>query len=296
MKTYPSQADLDDERRALDLSEFARLGGIPAPPVLRSVTGALLTQDGPVALSVSAFVAGSWTAEGGLGGDLYATVGELVGRLHRLLAGHPAGPPRPGPTDRVCRFDQATRRLDRLLDGDPDRTGGSPFARWARDAARQRRADLASVRKLLAELPPTLTMQTIHGDLASPNLLLTEAGIAALIDFRPPSPQSPAWELGRIVLDPRTVLADAAWPAGLASAVAAYHATNPALPIEDLIAAPRLAAGYLCCSVYPLSVALEHPTAATPSLYRYARARHDATSVLVERTDEAEQLLRDLLG
>ncbi|MFG3351667.1 phosphotransferase [Streptomyces sp. NPDC048001] len=39
----------------------------------------------------------------------------------------------------------------------------------------------------------------MHGDLASPNLLLRGGAVAAVIDFRPPSHRSAAWEFGRIV-------------------------------------------------------------------------------------------------
>jgi hypothetical protein len=79
------------------------------------------------------------------------------------------------------------------------------------------------------------------------NLLLRGQQVAALIDFRPPGHRSPVWELGRIVLDPRTVLAAPDWPTGMVGAIAAYRAADPALPAGELLAVPR---------VYPFSKTL----------------------------------------
>jgi hypothetical protein len=103
------------------------------------------------------------------------------------------------------------------------------------------------------------------------------------------------WELGRIVLNPRTVLAAPNWPAGLAAAVAAYREANPAMSTEDLLTVPRVAAGYLACSAYPLSEPLDDPSAVTSQLEAYARDRHQAQRVLWERLMEAEEVLHDLL-
>jgi hypothetical protein len=116
-----------------------------------------------------------------------------------------------------------------------------------------------------------------------------------LIDFRPPGHRSPVWELGRIVLDPRTVLAQSDWPTGLAGAIAAYQTANPALPAEELLAVPRVAAGYLACSVYPLSEAVDDPAAVTPELQAYGRNRQAAVVELCERLAEVEEVLHDLL-
>ncbi|MFJ4526173.1 hypothetical protein ACIP4Y_35535 [Streptomyces sp. NPDC088810] len=104
------------------------------------------------------------------------------------------------------------------------------------------------------------------------------------------------WELGRIVLDPRTVLARPDdWIPGLARAVGAYRLANPQLPAEDLLAVPRVAAGYLACSVSPLSEPPDNPASLTLALEAYGRARHEAATVLWERLEEAEEVLRDVL-
>jgi Ser/Thr protein kinase RdoA (MazF antagonist) len=295
VKAYRASTDLDAEHQALELGQFAGLGGIPVPSVRRALDGGLIATAGGMAVSVAAYVENAETAEGGLSGDRWAAVGETVGRLHRTLARHPAGPPRRVPAREVCDVKRARQRLERLLGHSAMRPPASEFAAWARETAAQRLDALPTVAAMVKGLPGSLTVQVVHGDLASPNLLLRGQEVAALIDFRPPGHRSPAWELGRIVLDPRTVLAEPDWPAGLAGAVAAYRAVNPALPAEELLAVPRLAAGYLACSVYPLSEAVDDPAAVTPELAAYGRNRHAAMVELRERLTEAEEVLHDLL-
>ncbi|MEU3046823.1 phosphotransferase [Streptomyces sp. NPDC006984] len=297
VKAYPPGTDVAEERQALALGETARRAGVSVPAVRRTVSGDVIASAGGLSVSVAQYVADTQTAEGGLSDGRWAAVGEAVGRLHRVLAGHPAGPPRPVEARAVCDVARAGRRLEEFLAGweaAPPSPGG--FAAWCAQTAEQRRAALPEVAARLEKLPATLMTQVVHGDLASPNLLLRGEAVAAVIDFRPPSHRSAAWELGRIVLDPRTVLARPdEWIPGLARAVVAYRAANPRLPAEDLLAVPRVAAGYLACSVYPLSEPLNDPAAVTPALEAYGRARHEATGVLWERLDEAEAVLDDVL-
>jgi Ser/Thr protein kinase RdoA (MazF antagonist) len=295
VKAYPASADLDEERLALELGQFAQFGGVPVPAVRRTLDGDLIAASGGMVVSVAAYVENADTAEGGLFGDRWAAVGETVGRLHRILARHPAGPPRRVPAREVCDVKRARQRLERLLAGYTRRPPTSEFAAWARETAAERLDALPAVATMLKALPPALTTQIVHGDLASPNVLLREQHVAAVIDFRPPGHRSPVWELGRIVLDPRTVLAQADWPAGLARAIAAYRAANPALPAEELLAVPRVAAGYMACSVYPLSEPLDDPAAVTPELEAYGRNRQAAMAALCERLTEAEEVLHDVL-
>ncbi|PZT73368.1 MULTISPECIES: phosphotransferase enzyme family protein [unclassified Streptomyces] len=295
VKGYPAGTDLAAERRALELGQFARRGRIPVPVVRRALDGGLIAAVDGTAVSVAAFVENAETAEGGLRGDRWAAVGGMVGRLHRTLARHPAGPPRRVPAREVCDVQRARQRLERLLARLTRNRLVSGFPAWAREIAAQRLDALPAVAAMVGELPASLTVQTVHGDLASPNLLLRGQKVAALIDFRPPGHRSPAWELGRIALDPRTVLAAPDWPTGLAEAIVAYRAANPELPADELLAVPRIAVGYLACSAYPLSEAVDAPDGLTPELEAYARNRHAAMNELRDRLTEAEEVLRDRL-
>lgn len=297
VKAYPPGTLVAREREALALGEWARRRGLPVPAVRRTVSGGVIGSAGELTVSVAQYVTDARTAEGGLSGGRWAAVGDVVGCLHRALADHPGGPPRPVAAREVCDVARAGRRLRDLLarwaDTPPPAAG---FAAWCARTAAQRLAALPQVATGLQGMPGTLTAQVVHGDLASPNVLLRGEAVAALIDFAPPGPRSAAWELGRIVLDPRTVLARPDdWIPGMTAAVDAYRAANPDLPIDDLIAVPRIAAGYLACSVYPLSEPLSDPAAVTPALEAYGRARHEAAAVLWQRLEEAEEVLRDTL-
>jgi Ser/Thr protein kinase RdoA (MazF antagonist) len=144
--------------------------------------------------------------------------------------------------------------------------------------------------RLLDGVPP-LTVQVVHGDLASPNMLLDGDRVAGIIDFSPPNPRPAVWELARIGCDPRTVLARDDWPHGVARMVAAYRHAYPAVPAEELMACVRVGLIYTATSSYPLGEPLLNPMAVTPSLETYARARHRAADVMIERLTEAEAVL-----
>ncbi|MFD7447005.1 hypothetical protein [Streptomyces sp. NPDC059909] len=42
VKAYPASADLEEERQALELGQFARYGGVPVPNVRRTLVGELI--------------------------------------------------------------------------------------------------------------------------------------------------------------------------------------------------------------------------------------------------------------
>ncbi|MFI6689365.1 phosphotransferase enzyme family protein [Streptomyces sp. NPDC050485] len=297
VKVYPNagERELERERTALELAEFARAARLPVPAVRPTLDGDLLARENGAALSVQQYVAGVRTAEGCLAGPLWPAVGTAVGRLHHALAQHPETVPHLVPTAEVCGMGAAEHGLRALVDAYETRPGGGVFERWALETARERLAALPQIAAVASGLPPEMTAQVVHGDLAAPNVLLhaTRPRVAALVDFRPPRPRSAAWELSRIGCDPRTVLGDPQWPQGLARLLSAYRAAYPALPTAELISVPRLAAVYTACSTYPLSVPLEAPDTFTPGLEAYAHARYRAVGQLIGRLDEAEGVLRD---
>ncbi|MFG2896148.1 phosphotransferase enzyme family protein [Streptomyces zaomyceticus] len=297
VKTYAAGTDLARAEDAARLSEYARLCGVPvarARPVVDQER--LVASYKGTALSVTAYVAGADTADGRLTGRRWEAVGAAVGRLHRGLARHPLGPPALGARDRSFDPGRARRRLTDLVrryEAEPPRSG---FEQWASRTARERLAALPLVERLLEKAPSRTTSQLVHGDLSGPNVLLRGDRVAAVIDFRPPDRRDAMWELGRLALDPRTVLTHADWPQGLARLVAAYHELHPALPVGELVSVVRLAAAYLGCTVYPLNTVVDGLGPVTPSLEAYARNRALAAVELRERLDEAEELLRDRLG
>ncbi|MFE6709575.1 phosphotransferase enzyme family protein [Streptomyces sp. NPDC057695] len=297
VKTYPEGTDLAEAEAAAGLAEYARLCGVPVARARHAVDGRrLVASYRGTAVSVTAYVAGAVTADGRLTGRRWEAVGTAVGRLHRGLARHPLGRPTRGPRDRSFDSARARVRLTELVrryEAEPPRTA---FERWAAQTARERLAALPLVERLLAKAPPVTTSQLVHGDLSGPNVLLRGDHVAAVIDFRPPARRDPMWELGRLALDPRTVLAHEDWPEGLARLVAAYRELHPTPPVEELVGVVRLTAAYLGCTVYPLNTVVDGLGPVTPSLEAYAEHRVLAAAALRARLDEAEEVLRDRLA
>ncbi|MFD9823640.1 phosphotransferase enzyme family protein [Streptomyces violascens] len=297
VKVYPLPTDLAGEQQALELTNFAGQAGVPVTVARRTSNGSLIASADGVAFSVCEYLTGTETAVGGLRGKRWPAVGTLVGHMHRGLAHHPSGrPPRLIPSQEVCQFPDAHRRLAALVARYEARTPRTDFERWAIRTARERLASLPDIADKLEKLPPLMTVQVVHGDLTGPNLLLRGDDVAAVIDFRPPEPRSPVWELGRMLTEEQTVCAEPDWLSGLVRAVSAYHSANPSLPTKELQAILRVATGYLASSVYPLREPLDHPDATTSSMEAYGYVRHKAAGVLLEHLDDAEEELRKQLS
>ncbi|MFI5693259.1 phosphotransferase enzyme family protein [Kribbella sp. NPDC051586] len=282
---------LERERAAIGVAEFARRGGVPVPGVRRTLGGSVI--DERASMSLWEFVDGE-TAEGGISGARWAAVGRVVGRLHRRLAEHPAATPTVRAAVGVRDVGRASQSFDRVIDGYMRRGQLSPFEAWALEAATERRGLVQEAGAILAGLP-ALTVQVVHGDLASPNLMLWGDEVAAVIDFQPPEPRFAAWEIARIGCDPRTVMLGDGWIDGLAELLIAYREEHPVARVEDLVSTVAVGCAYTLASTYPLAEPLDDPEAVTPSLELYARARHDAALRMLERLAEVQESLRDRL-
>jgi homoserine kinase type II len=142
---------------------------------------------------------------------------------------------------------------------------------------------------------PELTVQVVHGDLAAPNVMLRADEVVAVIDFQPPTPRFVAWEIARIGCDPRTVMLGDGWIDGMAELLLAYRDEHPAAHTDDLVFSVAAGCAYTLASTYPLAEPLDDPAAVTPSLELYARARHEASLVMLERLPEVQEHLMDRL-
>jgi homoserine kinase type II len=281
------RGELERERAAIGLTEFAGRGGVPVAAVRRTAEGQIMSRRLP--MSLWEFVDGE-TAEGGLTGSRWPAVGTVVGRLHRRLAEHPAATPTLRSAEEVRDMVRSQRNFDRLIADFDARDDPSPFEQWAGEAARERRALLGRAGAILAELPG-LTVQVLHGDLASPNLMLRGDQVAAVIDFHPSRPGFAAWEIARIGCDPRTVLLGDQWINRLGEFIDAYRDEHPAARTADLWSSVAVGCAYTLGSTYPLA----EPAPVSPSLEHYARARHQSALLMLERLDEVQQMLRERL-
>ncbi|MFB6839077.1 aminoglycoside phosphotransferase family protein [Streptomyces sp. NPDC056361] len=332
VKTYTPATDLAKAEDAAALSEHARLCGVPVAPALYTANENRLIARHPwLAMSVTRFIPHAITADGRLTGRRWEAVGEAVGRLHRGFGRHGfgthgspqhgsprhgfgrhgsprhgfgrqgfgthgLGPPLIGPRDKSVDMARCKARLEGLLSWYEAAPPVTTFERWAVATAQEKLARLPEVERLLEQVPQAMVSQLVHGDLSGPNVLLKGDSVAALIDFAPPVRRSPVWELGRLALDPRTVLTQPDWPDGLSRLAAAYHHRHPVVGVEELVSVVRLTAAALALSVYPLNTVAAGLGPVTPSLAAYARVRHQASVVLRERLDEAEEVLRERLG
>ncbi|TMR88980.1 phosphotransferase enzyme family protein [Nonomuraea basaltis] len=292
VKVY-RDADLARERAAIALSRFAAEGGLPTAPIIPTRAGELIAVGDGIALSVWRYVDGH-TVEG-LSAARLSAIGTVTGRLHRHLLTHPAGGAFTGPSAaaRLIDIGRAEQQIDALIELNA-RAGGGDFTAWADTALHRQRALLPEVARLATDLP-VLTSQVIHGDLATPNVLFAGDRVAALVDFRPPTPWPVIYEIARIACDPHTALSDA-WLTGLAAFVTSYRAAHPQGPADDLLACVRFWICYTSVSPYPLRRLL-HGRALLPNpLKAYARIRHDALQSVLERFEEAEAVVHQAVA
>lgn len=283
VKVYRNHEALLAERQAIELADFARAGGVPVPKLYQARNGELLGQAEGMVMSVWDFVADAVTAEAGLAGKQWSSVGSVLGRLHRRLARHPAAKPATRPATGLRDLDASKLRFEWLIDQYRARSSLDDFEHWSLGAAQDRRALLPRVEEILNGLPD-LTTQILHGDLASPNLLLRCDEVAAVIDFQPP-PRYVSWEIARIACDPRTVVLGDEWPAQLPDLLDRYHDENPSMPMDDLAAVLAVGCAYTISSSYPLGEPIENPARMNLSLQRYARLRHDSALRMLAELD-----------
>ena len=294
VKVYRDPRTLPSELEAIELAMFARAGDVPVPAVHRTLDGELVaTLTNESAVSLWDYIDDAVTAEGELRGARWTAVGTVLGRLHRRLAEHPAATPTKQPATRLRDLEQARSHFDWLIAQYQARPELNEFETWALQALQHRRALLPAIAVMLEALPD-LTTQIVHGDLASPNLLLRGDQVAAIIDFQPPRPRFVSWEIARIACDPRTVMLSDEWRVRLPDLLASYRAENPSIALDDLASTVAIGCAYTVSSSYPLAEPIHNPGDVQPTLQAYARARHDAALRMLAELDATPQLRRQL--
>lgn len=264
---------------------------MPTARAIASRHGELIHHTGDRALSVWEFVDGGSGDAEPLTPDRMSAAGHAVGRLHRVLASHPAGAPVLRPGAEVRELAAATEVFTATLRTYRAITEPSEFERWAVEVLRWRLSLVPRLAGLLGSLPP-LTSQVVHGDLASPNLLYRGARLAAIIDFRPPRPRPLAWEISRLACDPRTVVRGD-WPPGLRGFLTGYRGAGGTASTGDLLAAVRVWLCYTATSSYPFSELAGGRALFPEDLRGYARDRQDAVVAVLAGLDAIEDAVRD---
>ncbi|ANY08739.1 phosphotransferase enzyme family protein [Pseudonocardia sp. HH130630-07] len=294
---YPGHADLAREERAIASSELAARHGVPVAPVIRNVDGALL--DTAAGLSVWRWIPGSVAPL--LGSRRLTEAGSALGRIHAAFAALP-GSSEPSPhTDAWFRIDPGAlrARIDTLLARISARTGSGErdgFDDAAERTLVERRAMLDHLPALLDGLPAGLSTQVVHGDFSPVNLLFDGDRLTAVLDFGPPEPFLPAYDLGRMAFYPHQVGPGRDWPGSARTFVTAYLRTNPAVRDADVAACARVALVQLLTSLYGVTQHYLGPAAFQPDLDRFWLARHVAAGTLLDHLDDTERLLGDVLA
>lgn len=282
VKVYRRLAEAPEAIAAIELTEFARQGGIPVPGVRRTTGGEVMAYGHGLVASVWEFVDDAETAEGGLEGARWRSVGATIGQLHRHLATHPSARPTSRSPTELFDLASTTARYDQLIEEHAQQESpDDALPEWLGQGLRERRALLPQVMRMLQQLPP-LTFQIVHGDLAAPNVLLRREEVAAVIDFRPPSPSFLAWEIARIACDPRTLVTNARWREELPDFLDSYREANPGAKPDDLASVLTIGAAYTIASTYPLSALIRRPATVDDSLKTYGRHRHLAALAMLE--------------
>ncbi|MDF3140989.1 MULTISPECIES: phosphotransferase [unclassified Streptomyces] len=295
-KVYRTREHLELERASVELSEYAADGGVATARATRTLEHELIATHSRVPMSLWSYVPHTETAEGTLTGARWAAAGTAMGRLHSRLATHPAAAPTLEPGAAVCDVAAARDRFKRLILAYQHRPRLGEFETWALQATRERQAVLGDVERILASLPQ-LTVQVMHGDLAGPNVLLKNDDVAAIVDFGPPTPGYLAWEIVRLGCDPKSVLSNGveSWLKGYTDLALAYRDANPKAPADDLLSSLRVGCAAMLCSTFPLSAPVERPHIVDAALESYARARHGAALMLLDRLPVLAEALRDTL-
>ncbi|GAA2718383.1 MULTISPECIES: phosphotransferase [Streptomyces] len=295
-KVYRTRDRLDLELASVELSEYAADGGVATARATRTREHELIATHGRLPMSLWSYVPHTETAEGTLTGARWAAVGAAMGRLHSRLATHPAAAPTLESGAAACDVAAARDRFERLIQVYQCSPRLGEFETWALQAARERQATLGDVERTLASLPH-LTVQVMHGDMAGPNVLLQNNEVAAIVDFRPPTPGYLAWEIARLGCDPKSVLDNSAesWLTGYTDLTLAYRDANPKASADDLVSSLRVGCAAMLCSAFPLSVPVERPHIVDAALEAYGRARHEAALMLLDRLPVLEEALHDAL-
>ncbi|MFJ2419189.1 phosphotransferase enzyme family protein [Streptomyces brevispora] len=295
-KVYRTREHLDLEQASVELSEYCADGGVATARATRTREHELIASQVPLPMSLWSYVPHTETAEGGLRGARWTAAGTAMGRLHSRLGAHPAAGPTLEPGAAVCDVAASRDRFERLIHAYQQKPRLGEFETWALQAARERQAILGDVERTLASLP-RLTVQILQGDMAGPNVLFNNDGVAAIVDFRPPAPGYLAWEIARLGCDPKSVLDNSAesWLTGYTDLTLAYRDANPKASADDLLFSLRIGCAAMLCSAFPLSVPVERPHIVDAALEAYGQVRHEAALILLDRLPVMEEALHEAL-
>ncbi|MFI1869387.1 phosphotransferase [Streptomyces jumonjinensis] len=299
VKHYPPGVDLAAEREAIGQSRLAGEHGVPVAVPRFTRGGETIATGGDLAVSVWEWVPGR-TVDGGLTPGQQEAAGRALGLIHAAFAGHPAAAA--GESRRLAKWRttdpvaKLTAAVDQLLDLIAERPSPNAFDEEAARPLTERRAALVHLPELIAGLPDGLTTQVLHGDFSVVNIMFEGDVLMGVLDFLPPAPELVAYELGRIAVDPRTVVHDPDWIRGGVRLVRAYQDTNPHHAAADVTGCARVALIQLVTSLYGVKDHYLKPGLLQDDLDAFWLLRHAAATRLLDALPDVERALAEAAG
>lgn len=244
VKEYNRKLDLEEERDALRLSEYAYEHGIPTPRIIRTVSQESMCVDGGLAFTLFEYISGATFHV--LSFNQMAEAGKVLGDIHRHFKS--VKTERPPTTLSWMRFDKVEKaqEIDQYLNI-IEHKKTDDFDKVTYKLLLRRKKELKEVPKILKRIPD-LTTQVIHNDYSVPNLLFRGFRLKAVVDFRPPNPFLISYEIGRIALNPEN-LGRSNWMQKAVILIEEYCKANN-VDLKDVLFAPSIWLVQLIKSTY----------------------------------------------
>jgi homoserine kinase type II len=278
-KRYTEKTDLIQEEAAIEISEVARLSGVPGATPIKSISGRFIDNNVLAPISLWHWADGVVLADS-LTLQQYSAVGATLGEIHRIFATLPQSKFPPIKSDNWKKASAPTINITiehilekisfRYKEGIQDK-----FDAEAIHTLKERQFQLLSLHQLLEDLP-VLGSQVLHGDYTFVNLLFKGSNIAAVLDFRPPAPFLTAYDLGRIAFHPRTVAVEENWLQIAERIISEYKRYNKNIAAQDIIFSGRVALIQLLKSLYGIKEHYFQKGLIQDDLDKFWRLRHKA--------------------
>ena len=290
VKEYHKNSNLQGEKEALELSEYAYQRGIPTPKIIRTKSSNLMCVDGGIALALFEYIPGV-TSQGELSIDQMAEAGRVLGGIHRQFKR--VKTERTSTTAKWLNFDEREKaqEIGRYLKTIAQKEKRDEFDEKTYELLLKRIDLLNEVPKLLNSVS-NLTTQVIHNDYSGLNLMFIGDELRAVIDFNPPSPFLISYEIGRIALSPENLSAPD-WREKAVVLIKEYCAANE-VNLKDIFFAPHMWLVQLIRSTYGVKQHYLNPHELQSQLDNFWFQRAHAAELILENIVNLEKSFEEV--
>lgn len=136
-----------------------------------------------------------------------------------------------------------------------------------------------------------LSVQLVHGDYSTMNVLVSRGAVASVVDFSRPTTHLRVYEVGRAAFNTHSIATRKDWLESAIAFLVGYGAVDASVTSEELMLASRAALVQLARSAYGLQVGLD-ASQWSPSLDRFWKQRTSALWTLAESLDDIDVAVR----